>query len=126
MPVFSDIELEYLASQRLGRLATIPPDGYPQNNPVGFRYNAELGTIDIGGYNLRASPKFANVRANPKATIVVDDIASLSPWRVRGIEIRGDAEALSDVDPLRPGLSGELIRLHPTRIRSWGLTTHVP
>lgn len=126
MPEFSEAELAYLATQRLGRLATIPADGYPQNNPVGFRFNAALGTIDIGGYNLGASRKFANIRANPKSTLVVDDIASFDPWRVRGVEIRADAEALTGVEPFRPGLSGELIRLHPTRIRSWGLTVPVP
>ena len=59
-------------------------------------------------------------------SFVVDDILSTTPWQVRGIEIRGEAEALSDVDPVRPGLSRELIRLHPTRIRSWGLLQRVP
>ncbi|MFI5908705.1 PPOX class F420-dependent oxidoreductase [Dactylosporangium sp. NPDC051541] len=123
---FSDVEQAYLATQRLGRLATILPSGYPHNNPVGFAYNAALGTIDIGGHNLGASKKFANVRANPKVSFVVDDIASYTPWQVRGVEIRAEAEALADTDPLHPGLSRELLRLHPTRIRSWGLLTPVP
>ncbi|GAA2583779.1 PPOX class F420-dependent oxidoreductase [Dactylosporangium fulvum] len=126
MATFSTAELEYLATQRLGRLATLPGDGYPQNNAVGFWYNTELGTIDIGGWQLGASRKFANVLAYPKATLVVDDIASVRPWRVRGVEIRADAEALTDVEPSRPGLSRELIRLHPRRIVSWGLETPVP
>jgi len=30
---FTDAELAYPASQRLGRLATVAPDGAPQNNP---------------------------------------------------------------------------------------------
>jgi len=126
MVTFSEAELAYLAAQRLGRLATIPADGYPQNNPVGYRYNAELGTIDIGGHHLGDSRKFRNVAAHPKATLVVDDIKSLQPWQVRGIEIRGDAEALTDVEPFRPGLSRELIRIHPTRVISWGLLVPVP
>jgi len=42
--VFTDSELAYLAGQRLGRLATVAPSGAPQNNPVGFWVNAELGT----------------------------------------------------------------------------------
>ena len=33
---FTEQELAYLSTQRLGRLATIAPDGFPQNNPVGF------------------------------------------------------------------------------------------
>jgi len=92
---FTQIELEYLATQRLGRLATIAPDGYPQNNPVGFFVDAERGTIDIGGHRMGASRKFASVQANPRVSFVVDDLASVQPWRVRGIEIRGDAEALT-------------------------------
>jgi pyridoxamine 5'-phosphate oxidase family protein len=120
---FTEADLAYLATQRLGRLATIAGDGYPQNNPVGFWVNADLGTIDIGGHQLGAGRKFASVRANPKVSFVVDDIVSFQPWQVRGIEIRGEAEALTDQEPPMPGFSRELIRIHPRRVRSWGLTT---
>ena len=58
---------------------------------------------------------------DPRCRFVVDDIVSVDPWRVRGMEIRGDAAALSDQTPLMPGFSPELIRIHPRRIRSWGL-----
>ena len=58
---FTDAETAYLASQRLGRLATIGPDGSPQVKPVGFRYNPGLGTIDVTGFNMAASHKFRNV-----------------------------------------------------------------
>ena len=46
---FTDIELEYVKTQRLGRLATINKHGEPQIAPVTYLYNAELDTIDIGG-----------------------------------------------------------------------------
>jgi pyridoxamine 5'-phosphate oxidase family protein len=118
---FSEAELEYLASQRLGRLATVDRNGMPQNNPVGFRVNIETGTIDIGGTNLGASRKFHNVQGHPKVAFVVDDIASVDPWHVRGVEIRGRAEALTDQEPRQPWLSPETIRIHPDRIISWGL-----
>ena len=36
-------EIGYLATQRLGRLATAQPDGTLQVSPAGFRYNADLG-----------------------------------------------------------------------------------
>jgi pyridoxamine 5'-phosphate oxidase family protein len=51
-------------------LATVDGDGAPQNNPVGFRYNAELGTIDIGGRDMGASRKFRNLARNPKVAFV--------------------------------------------------------
>lgn len=126
MGSFTDAELAYLASQRLGRLATVAPDGGPQNNPVSFRYNAELDTIDIGGRDLGASRKFRNLRANNRVALVVDDIASVQPWRVRCLEIRGTAEALTDQEPPRPGMSPELIRIHPARVISFGLTEPAP
>ena len=118
---FTDAELGYLKSQRLGRLATVSPDGSPQNNPVGFRYNADTGTIDIGGLKMGGTRKFRNVQDNGRVAFVVDDVASVDPWRVRGVEIRGRAEALVDQTPAEPYLSREIIRIHPRRILSWGL-----
>ena len=86
---FTDAELSYLAAQPIGRLATAQPDGTLQASPVGFRFNAATGTIDIGGYNMAASRKFRNVAANGRVAFVVDDVVSTSPWRVRCLEIRG-------------------------------------
>jgi len=113
--------LAYLQTQRLGRLATVDSHGAPQNNPVGFRYNAELGTIDIGGRNMGASRKFANLAGNPKVAFVVDDIASVQPWRVRCVEIRGHAEALREQVGQPQGFSAELIRIYPDRVISFGV-----
>lgn len=57
---------------------------------------------------------------------VVDDIASRDPWVVRGIEVRGRAEALSDQEPQNSYSSGEVIRIHPSRVISWGLDPERP
>lgn len=122
MAVFTDRELAYLGEQRLGRLATVQRNGVVQNNPVGFSYNEELQTIDIGGHNMAASQKFRNVAAGSKVAFVVDDIPSLDPWTVRCLEIRGDAEALAD-----PGDSAApIIRVHPRRILSFGIDPDNP
>lgn len=124
MPVEShltDAHVAYLRTQRLGRLATVDRDGRPQNNPVGFRYDPELGTIDIGGLDMGHSRKFRNLATNPNVSFVVDDIASLDPWRVRCVEIRGTAEALTGQHAGRPGFSSEIIRIHPTRVIAFGL-----
>jgi pyridoxamine 5'-phosphate oxidase family protein len=118
---FTDAELSYLATQRIGRLATARPDGTLQVNPVSFGYNAELGTIDIGGYNMAASRKFRNVAAGSRVAFVVDDMPSTDPVRVRMVEIRGDAEALADPADGRAQIGGPIIRIHPRRIISIGL-----
>ncbi|MFD0889618.1 PPOX class F420-dependent oxidoreductase [Streptosporangium algeriense] len=118
---FTQAELAYLSSQTLGRLATVGPDGAPQNNPIAFTVRPETGTIDIHGIAMGTTRKFRNVRHDGRVSFVVDDIASRNPWKVRGIEVRGVAEALDDVDPPQPFLSREVIRVHPARIISWGL-----
>lgn len=120
---FTPIEIEYLRSQPIGRLATSQPGGTLQNNPVGFRYNPELGTIDITGYRMANSSKFRNVGDNQRVAFVVDDIISTKPWRVRCLEIRGVGEAL---DPATDPAAGSdnaaaIIRIHPRRIISFGL-----
>ncbi|MFF0491622.1 PPOX class F420-dependent oxidoreductase [Nocardia sp. NPDC004068] len=117
----SPAQIDYLRTQRLGRLATIRPDGTPQNNPVGFRYNESLGTIDIAGHNLGASQKFRNLTKHEKVAFVVDDIKSLSPWTVRCLEIRGTAQPLHDVETYLPGGTPELIRITPERILAFGI-----
>jgi AcrR family transcriptional regulator len=61
--MFTEAELEYLSTQKLGRLATAQPDGTLQASPVSFGYNPATRTIDIGGYHMAASRKFRNVAA---------------------------------------------------------------
>jgi pyridoxamine 5'-phosphate oxidase family protein len=65
--------------------------------------------------------KFHNVRANPNVAFVVDDLASVDPWVVRGVEIRGTAEALADFDPPMGAMSREVIRITPQWIHRWGI-----
>jgi pyridoxamine 5'-phosphate oxidase family protein len=120
--VFTPAEVAYLDDQMLGRLATAGRDGRPHVVPVSFRCNTETGTIDVGGHNFGARKKFRDVTGNPWAAIVVDDVVSVRPWTVRMIEVRGRAEALPHGgSALGPGFAEEMIRIHPTRIVSFGL-----
>jgi pyridoxamine 5'-phosphate oxidase family protein len=118
---FTTAEIGYLEAQRLGRLATIQPDGSPQVKPVGFRYNPALGTIDIRGFRMSASQKFRNVSRDGRVALVVDDIASTQPWRVRFLEIRGIAEPVQASGHAEYVDDTALIRIHPTRVLSFGI-----
>jgi pyridoxamine 5'-phosphate oxidase family protein len=119
---FTTAEIDYLQGQDLGRLATIQRDGSPQVNPVGFSYNAELGTIDIGGFSMASSQKFRNVLQNTRVAFVVDDIVSRDPWRVRFLDIRGIAEPVRAAGQPAPDWGdGALIRIRPRRIISFGV-----
>jgi pyridoxamine 5'-phosphate oxidase family protein len=115
MSAFTDAELAYLSGQPLGRIATSQPDGTLQVSPVGFHHNAELDTIDVLGHGMARSRKFRNVLDNGRVAFVVDDLASVKPWRPRCLEIRGHAEAISGSPP------GPLIRIYPERIISFGI-----
>jgi pyridoxamine 5'-phosphate oxidase family protein len=125
--VFTAAERGYLRSQRLGRLATIGPDGGPQVRPVAFRVNDD-GTIDIGGPANAASRKYKNVEARPQVSFVVDDMTPEGPDEIkpgygRGVEVRGRAELITvDPSPVAPGFfSNDVIRVHPVRVISWQL-----
>lgn len=121
----TDRERAYLQSQPLARLATVDAGRAPQNNPVGAFFDEETGDIVVGGQAMAATRKFRNVRANPHVALVIDDLVSQDPWTVRGLEIRGTAVALSDVDPPVSFMSREVIRITPTWIASWGLDPDV-
>lgn len=114
MSVFTSEELTYLRdSKLLARLATVGADGMPHVAPVGWSLGADGHTVEVGGHDFASSKKFRDVQRTGRAALVVDDV--LPPWRPRGVEIRGHAEAVPEPQPL--------IRIHPQRIISWGLTT---
>ncbi|MEJ2560577.1 MAG: PPOX class F420-dependent oxidoreductase [Anaerolineae bacterium] len=122
MSIFTSAEKAYLQSQRLGRLATVGPDSQPHVVPVGFHYNPDLDTIDIGGHNFARRKKFRDVQHNPRVALVVDDVPSVNPWIVRGIEIRGQVEVLeTGGTEIMPGFDPEMFRIKPKRIISWGV-----
>jgi pyridoxamine 5'-phosphate oxidase family protein len=113
MGKFTEEERKYLSERRLGRIATVGKDGTPHVVPVGWRYNPERESIDVGGRDFARTKKFRDARRSGRAAIVIDDLASTDPWRPRGIEVRGRAETLDGDRPM--------IRIHPERIVSWGI-----
>jgi pyridoxamine 5'-phosphate oxidase family protein len=125
---FKPHEIEFMKAADLARLATIQPDGALQNNPVGFSYNDDLGTIDIHGYRMSKSRKFRNVASNSTVALVIDDIPSRNPWRVRCLEIRGTAEQAESGkrrternNPDDSEIDTAIIRITPRRIISFGI-----
>jgi pyridoxamine 5'-phosphate oxidase family protein len=99
--VFTDLELEFLRSQRIGRLATIGPTGWPHVVPVMYTLDdAGAFEFDVDGVKLR------NLAAEPRAAIVID---AMGPKR--GVSVQGRAELIG---PERARLTG-------VRKFSWGL-----
>ena len=101
MVVFTDLELEFLRSQRIGRLATVGPTGWPHVVPVMYALDdAGAFEFDVDGVKLR------NLAAEPRASIVID---AMGPKR--GVTVQGRAELIG---PERARLTG----VHKF---SWGL-----
>jgi pyridoxamine 5'-phosphate oxidase family protein len=93
-------------------IATVGKDGTPHIAPVGWSYDADHDSVEVGGRAFDRSKKYHDAARSGRAAIVIDDLVSVDPWQPRGLEIRGSAEALDD--PPR-------IRIRPRRVVSWGL-----
>ena len=120
MSRFTPEEIAYLQSQRLGRLATVSATGEPHVVPVGFRYNPEQDSIDIGGHNIVPTKKYRDALRHGRVAFVVDDVQP--PWKPRMIEIRGIVEGLPEGGKaIVESFSPEILRITPRRIISFGL-----
>jgi pyridoxamine 5'-phosphate oxidase family protein len=99
--VFSASELEFLRSQRIGRVATVGPTGWPHVVPVMYTVDDDGSlAFDVDGIKLR------NLNAEPRAAMVVD---AMGPKR--GVSMQGRAVLIGP----------ERARLTPDRKFSWGL-----
>jgi PPOX class F420-dependent enzyme/OxyR family protein len=142
MGAFSESEIRYLGGRRLGRLATVGTDGCPGVVPVAYRYNPELGAIDIDidiGIDGRRSAEAREVRdlrQTGVAALLVDDATPAGrPGRRRAVQVCGDAVTVTPEVGGEPGPGGKaerqeaadlIIRLSPRRIVSWGLEPGPP
>jgi pyridoxamine 5'-phosphate oxidase family protein len=92
MSAFTDAEIEFVNSQRLGRLATVGADGMPHVVPVAVFYDPDADALVIGanaGFGeavMTSSKKFRDAQRRPKAAVVIDDPGP------RILEVRGQAE----------------------------------
>ena len=124
MSVFTAAEIAFLRAQRVGRLATVGASGELHVVPVAFRYNAETDTIDIGGAYIGKSKKYRDAGRTGRAAFVVDERIEdgQAPWHVRGVEVRGRAEAhATGGQAFRPDGDPEFIRVRPGYVVSWGI-----
>jgi pyridoxamine 5'-phosphate oxidase family protein len=98
---FTPQELEFLHSQRLCRLATVSPSGWPHVVPVMYSLTEDGSfEFDADGIKLR------NLMTEPRCALAVD---ASSPKR--GVTVQGRAHVIGH----------ERARLTPVRKFSWGL-----
>jgi PPOX class probable F420-dependent enzyme len=80
--------IELLSSTALANVATIGPDGAPQNNPVWFDWD---GTYVLFSQTT-GRQKYRNVRSNPSVALSIVDPDN--PYRY--LEIRGTVDEIVD------------------------------
>jgi pyridoxamine 5'-phosphate oxidase family protein len=124
--ILTDAEQRFLARQPRGHLATIGPDGTPQVKPLGFTWNAALGTIDITGFNMAGSAKYRNIKADPRVAFVVDEVTEASMEGSHFLEIRGAAEAVTGRASADGHLAAEIIRIRPRRVIAYNVDPEQP
>ena len=114
--MFSEAESKYIRSQRLLRIGTASPSGRPDVAPVVFDFDGEY--FYVSGMRNKSTLKYKHTKKNPQASLVLDDLASVKPWRPRGLKVFGDVDFV-----VRSGYAGEkeYLRIKPQRVHSWGL-----
>jgi pyridoxamine 5'-phosphate oxidase family protein len=79
---------------------------------VGWRYDADDDVIVVVGHKLERTKKFRDARRSGRAALVIDDLENITPWRPRGVEVRGR--------PRRSRRVPAVIRIHPRANRVVG------
>jgi pyridoxamine 5'-phosphate oxidase family protein len=119
--MFSEMEIEYIKSQRIARIATVSAQLQPDVAPVGFEFDGQY--FYIGGLQQEKTLKYKNVvNGNAKVALVIDDMESFSPPKPRGLKLHGIAEVVQ-----RQGQSGEgkYLKIRPQKYWSWGIEEEV-
>ena len=116
MGSFTDLELDYLNTQPLMRFASASPEGRPDIAAVAFMVDGD--DIVTSGFDIRKTVRYRNIGKNPRASVVVDDLASTDPWAPRGIKVYGSVVIEDDA-------AGQRFRITPEVIWSWGINDTV-
>jgi PPOX class F420-dependent enzyme/OxyR family protein len=91
---FTEDEVAFIVQSRLARVATASRDGRPHVVPVVFEFDG--AAFYFTGWNLEKTLKFKNLEENRNVAMVIDEMVTVSPWRPRGVEVRGVAELGSE------------------------------
>ncbi|WP_167098620.1 PPOX class F420-dependent oxidoreductase [Mycobacterium sp. DL592] len=112
MATFTEQELAYLRGQPLMRFASASASAMPDVVAVAFSVDGD--EIVTAGFDITKTVRYHNIKVNPHAAVVIDDLAATEPWTPRGIKIRGKARIEEDT-------AGQRFRITPEVIWSWGI-----
>lgn len=110
----SDLELRWVRRRpaALARIATVGADGMPHVVPGQWDWDGAREVFVLGGRDVPATVRAANVRRTGKAAMTVDGVDRSAGWAPWALLVRGRA----GVDD-----GAGAIVLHPDQVTSWGL-----
>jgi PPOX class probable F420-dependent enzyme len=124
---------------RVGRLATVDPDGRPHLVPICFALDGEVlySAVDQKPKRSRRLRRLENIRRNPAVTVLVDHYEE--DWsRLWWVRLRGEARVLDDGSESERALrllaekyaqyrreppAGPVVRLDIREWRGWSAAT---
>src|SRR5512136_875523 len=118
--MLSALEIQYLKTQRLARIATASSQGEPEVSPVAFEYDGKY--FYIGSHDQSIffrTRRYKNIKnGNTRVCLVVDDLESIDPWKPRAIKVHGTAEVVK-----HEGIfgKGSYFRITPRVTVTWGI-----
>lgn len=130
----------FIASARVGRLATADAGGQPMVVPICYAFDGQALYSAVDAKPKQAAPeglrRIRNLRENPRVSIVIDQYDE--DWtRLRYVIIQGQADLLTEGPQFARGVDllvakytqyrtlvlprerGLMIRVTPTRVSSW-------
>jgi pyridoxamine 5'-phosphate oxidase family protein len=99
------------------RFASASPSGRPDVAPVVFQLDGD--DIVTAGFDITHTVRFRNIQANPRVSVVVDDLASVDPWSPRGVKVIGTAV-------IESGDGSPRFRISPEVVISWAINDPSP
>ena len=118
--MLSALEIQYLKTQRLARIATASSQGEPEVSPVAFEYDGKY--FYVGSHDQSIffrTRRYKNIKnGNTRVWVVIDDLESIDPWKPRAIKVHGTAEVVE-----HEGIfgKGSYLRITPRFTVSWGI-----
>jgi PPOX class probable F420-dependent enzyme len=126
-----------VTAARIGRLATVTAEGAPHIVPVCFALSGDdiVSVVDAKPKTTTALRRLDNVRANARASLLVDHYDDRDWTQLWWVRVDGDVRVIEDGDHYRRAVdvlvakyaqyradvpTGPVVEIAPTNWRGWG------
>ncbi len=108
---FTENEIRYLMERRLARLALVSTENEPHVVPVTYEFDGVF--FYLSGWNIHYGPRFRDMKADSRVSLLVDDLTKANLWVPRGMEVTGTPEVFEKGE-------NAYMKITPVKKTSWG------